>query len=272
MEFFITATTVLALLILLGWLGLQIKPRPFLPYPEKAPDLKTMPLPAGVPAPVERFYKTVYGDEIPVIETAVIKGRGVMSPFGVKLPAHFLFVHNAGKDYRHYFEATWFGLPFMKVNERYLEGKSLFEPPVGAPIDNDASTNQAANLAVWAEAAWFPSIWITDPRVRWEPVDEKTALLFVPFEDREENFVMRFNTETGLLDSMEAMRFRDAGPQAKKILWITRSIEGQKIEGTKLDAVGTATWLDQGKPWATFTLEEINYNVDVSQYIWQRGP
>jgi hypothetical protein len=160
----------------------------------------------------------------------------------------------------------------MKVNERYLDGKSLFELPVGDPIVDDASTNQAANLAVWAEAAWFPSLWITDPRVHWEAVDEQTALLFVPYRDREENLVMRFNPDTGLLDSMETMRFRDSGDQAKKILWITRNIAGKKIEGTQLDAIGSATWLDQGKPWAVFTLEEVNYNVDVSQYIRQKGP
>jgi hypothetical protein len=139
-------------------------------------------------------------------------------------------------------------------------------------IYDDPSTNQAANLAVWAEAAWFPSIWVTDPRVRWEAVDENTALMYVPFEGKEENFVIRFNSETGLLDSMEAMRFRDSGPQAKKILWITRNVEGKKIEGTELDAIGTATWLDQGKPWASFTLEEVKYNVDVSEYIRQKGP
>lgn len=263
---------ILAVLFLIGWLGLQIKPKSFSAYPHKTPQLKTIPLPEGLPAPVERFYKTVYGQNIPVIETAVIKGRATIAPFGVKLPARFLFVHNAGKDYRHYIEATWFGIPFMKVNERYLDGKSLFELPVGAPINNDASTNQAANLAVWAEAAWFPSVWVTDPRVHWEAVDDKTALLFVPFEEREENFVMRFNPDTGLLDSMEAMRFRDSGSQAKKILWITRNVDGKKIEGTQLDAIGSATWLDQGKPWAIFTLEEVNYNVDVSAYIQQKGP
>jgi len=262
---------VLAALLFFGWLGLQIKPIPFLPYPQKTPELKTIPLPSGLPAPVERFYKTVYGDEIPVIEKVVVKGRATISPFGVKLPARFIFVHNAGKDYRHYIEATWFGLPILKVNEGYLDGKSFFESPMGNIYD-DASTNQGANLAVWAEAGWFPSIWITDSRGRWEPVDEKTALLFVPFEDQEENFVMRFNSETGLLDSMEAMRFRDSGPQAKKILWITRNIESKKIEGTQLDTVGTATWLDQGNPWATFILEEVNYNVDVSQYIRRKGP
>jgi hypothetical protein len=271
MKILVIFVCILAVLVFLGWLGLQIKPRSFSAYPEKTPELKTIPLAAGLPAPVERFYKTVYGNEIPVIETVVIKGRAHISPFGLKLPARFIFVHNTGIDYRHFIEATWFGMPLLKVDEGYVDRQSFFESPMGS-LHDDPSTNQAANLAVWAEAAWFPSIWITDPRVRWEAVDDKTALLFVPFGDREENFVMRFNPETGLLDSMEAMRFRDSGPQAKKILWITRNVKGKKIEGTLLDAVGTATWMDQGIPWATFTLEEVNYNVDVSQYIRQRGP
>jgi hypothetical protein len=33
-----------------------------------------MPLPDGLPAPVERFYRQVYGDDVPRIESAVITG------------------------------------------------------------------------------------------------------------------------------------------------------------------------------------------------------
>lgn len=261
---------VLLTLLLVGWIGLQVKPGPFPVIPHPTPDLETIPLPEGLPAPVERFYDTVYGDQIPVVKSAVIQGRAAISPFGVALPARFVFVHNAGKDYRHYIEATWFGLPLLKVNEGYVDGKSFWEGP-GTPIYNDASTNQAANLAVWAEAEWFPSLWLTDERTRWEPMDDVTALLFVPFEDQEENFVVRFNPQTGLIDTMEAMRYRDSGDQAQKILWITRTEPGGTIAGTKLGAVGSATWLDQGKPWATFMLEEVHYNVDVSESIRQRG-
>ncbi len=32
------------------------------------------------------------------------------------------------------------------------------------------------------------------------------------------------------------------------------------------------TWLDQGKPWAVFTLEAVKYNVRVKEYILQKGP
>jgi hypothetical protein len=32
-----------------------------------------------------------------------------------------------------------------------------------------------------------------------------------------------------------------------------------------------ATWMDEGKPWAVFTLEDVAYNVDVSEYIRASG-
>jgi hypothetical protein len=261
----------LALLVLAGWVGLQVKPKPFPAYAATSAAPTTVPLPAGLPAPVERFYRTVYGERLPVIETAVITGRATLRPmFNIPLPARFIFVHKSGRDYRHYFEATLFGAPFLKVNEGYLDGKSFFESPMGRTTD-DANTNQGANLALWAEAGWFPALLVTDPRVRWAPVDNHTALLYVPFEQGEESFVVRFNPETGLIDLMEAMRYRDPGEGKSKILWITRNLDGPTIEGTVLPATGSATWLDQGRPWATMTLESIAYNADVSDYIRARG-
>ena len=117
MKILIILGAILLVCLLLAWLGLQVRPRSFPDHQERTPELKMVPIPPGLPAPVERFYRAAYGDSLPVIETAVIKGRAVISPFGVKLPARFIFVHNAGKDYRHYIEATWFGLPLMEVNE-----------------------------------------------------------------------------------------------------------------------------------------------------------
>lgn len=259
-------------LFFLGWLGIKIKSKPFPPYSQKSGPFETVPLPAGLPGPVERFYRQVYGDELPVITSAVISGRATlqMKPGFPKLPARFRFIHNAGKDYRHYIEATFFGMPLMKVNERYVDGSSLFELPFGV-FENDPNITQGAVLGLWAESVWFPSIFVTDARVHWAPVDEYTALLYVPFGDQEEDFVVRFDPETGLIRYMEAMRFRDAGDQAK-ILWITEALQGETTPGTGLSAVGSATWFDTGKPWAVFTLEDVVFNVDVSQYIRQKGP
>jgi len=262
--------SLLIFLFITGWLGLRVKPKPFPLVRLRQAEIESIPLPQGPPAPVERYYRAVYGEQIPVIETAVISGLGRIRPFGVWLPARFVFIHSAGKDYRHYIEATFFGLPFLKVNEGILDGKSFFESPMGSYVD-DPNTNQGANLALWAEAGWFPALWLTDPRVRWQAVDEHTAILFVPFEDGEESFVVRFDPETGLIEMMEAMRYRDPGNKKPKILWITRYEPGIFIPKTKISAIGSATWLDQGKPWAFFSVEEMATNLDVSAYIRTRG-
>lgn len=264
-------TCSLILLGLLLFLGLVTQPKSFPRYSEKNQQLSTIPLPAGLPAPVERFYRTVFGENIPVITNVVLQGRATMKPFlNIPIPARFVFVHNAGKDYRHYFEATLFGLPIMKINEGYIDGKSFFEGPMGS-YSNDPNSNQGANLTLWAEATWFPAIWITDARVRWEAIDEYTAILFVPFEKAEENFIVRFNPQTGLIDTMETMRYRESGEDKTKILWIARNEAGQPVAGTNINAVGSVMWLDQGTPWAIFNVEELVYNVDVSTYILQKG-
>ena len=269
MKFLLGIVLVLVLSIGVGWLGLRIKPKAFAPYPQQTPQLQTIPLPEGLPAPVERYYRQLYGDEIPVLTSAVVSGRATLKPFGFALPARFRFIHEAGQGYRHYIEATWFGIPIMKVNEWYLEGNGRLELPFG--VAEGPKTNQGANLGLWAESANLPAIWLTDERVHWEAVDDETALLFVPFGEEEQQFVVRFDPQNGRLRVMEAMRYRDEA--SDKILWLAATQPSETIAagGADLETVGSATWLDQGQPWALFTTEEIVYNVDVSDYVRVRG-
>jgi len=258
---------VVAALLFLGWLGFRIKPQPLPAFGSEAPAPKTVQLPAGLPAPVERYFRQVYGgDQVPVIDSAVISGRATMSPVGgLKIPARFRFYHQAGQDYRHYFEMTWFGQKFGVGNEHYLDGMSRLSLPMGLS-DQGPQVDQAANLSLWAEYAWLPSLWVTDPRVRWEAVDDETALLVVPFGDGEQIFVAHFDPESGRLRLLESMRYKDS-KSAAKTLWINESSNWTDIGGYQIPATGAVTWFDQGKPWAVFTVEDIEVNVDVSQAI-----
>ena len=259
----------LAALLGIGWLGLQIPPQYFPAYPEQTPALDTVDLPADLPAPVARYYKTISGDRIPVIESAVITGRGRLRVKGITFPARFRFTHVAGQGYRHYIEATVFGYSVMKVNEWYLDGKARMELPVGV-IENEPKIDMAANLGLWAESVWLPSILITDPRVRWEAIDDTTARLVVPFGEEEDTFTVAFDPQTGLIRTMEAMRYREATDEAK-IPWSNEPLGWQAFHGVKIPSPAATTWLDEGTPWAVWTIEDVTYNVDVSEYVRARG-
>lgn len=260
----------IALVIFLLWLGLQIRPAPFAALMQPNGNIETMALPQNLPAPVTRFYKKIYGDEIPVIKSAVITGWADVRPAGpAYIPARFRFIHDSGKGYRHYIEAGLFGLPMMQVDERYLDGIARGVTPFG--IDEGDKVDQAANLGLWAETIWTPAVYLTDPRVRWEPMDEHTARLVVPLKDGEDSFVVRFNPETDLIDWFESMRYQNqASPQ--KILWLNKAVEWETLDGIPTNTVGSAIWMNDGTPWAIFHVDDIRFNVEVSEYIRAKGP
>jgi hypothetical protein len=270
---------VLVGLVLLVVVGLRVKPRPFAPYAARGDGAPaTAPLPDGLPAPVDRFYRSLYGDTVPVVTSAVITGRGPLRIMGITFPGRFRFIHQAGMGYRHYIEVTVFGLPLLTVNERYLDGESLFETP-GGVIDNDPQVNQGANLGLWGEMIWYPAAWLTAPGVRWEPVDEVTAVLVVPFAgggpgpfgETDQRFIARFDPDTGLLRYLESMRYK--GEQAEtKMLWINEARAWDEVGEWLIPTVGAVTWFDEGTPWAVFTVEELVVNVDVSEAIRAEGP
>jgi hypothetical protein len=246
--------------VLLVWIGLRVPARPYpaLTSPQAAPPV--VPLPAGLPEPVDRFYRQLYGDEVPVIDTAVVTGRGTMRIAGLTLPVRFRFTHDTGQAYRHDIDTTLFGFRVLSIEERFVDGVARLELPFGT--SEGATVDQGANLALWAEAIWMPSVWVTDEQVRWEPVDDVTAVLVVPYGDTEERFVARFDPESGSLWLLESMRFKGED-DARRILWLNEVVRWDELDGRQLPIETALTWLDEGTPWARLTTEEVRYEVTV---------
>lgn len=272
-SFVLAAAAALGALAGAVWAGLRVRPQPFTSYPAATPRLTTVEPPVHLPEPVARFVRVALGERVPVIDTAVISGRGWLRFGGIKFPARWRFIYKAGEGYRHYIEATLFGQPVLKVNESYLDGHSRLELPFGV-VENEPKIDHAANLGLWAESIWLPAIWFTDPRVRWEPIDDRTARLIVPFGDQAgskyEVFTVWFDPDTGLLKRMVTLRWRDAADE-KRHVWINEAHAWMTAAGMQIPSHATVTWEDQGKPWFSLEVDEAVYNVDVDAAIRSTG-
>lgn len=269
MRYLLMFACTLLVLGLLGFWGLRIKPAPLPRFEAVAPDLAYVPLPAGLPAPVTRFYQTIMGERVPLIESAIISGRGYLRLGGIKFPARARFTHEAGQGYRHYIEGTLFGRRLFQANEWYLDGRVRMELPVGV-IENDRKSDEGAALGLWAETALLPSLFVTDPRVRWEAIDETHARLIVPSPAGEDAFTVTFDAETGLLVSLEALRWKSPESPAK-LRWTAAVRDWVRRGEWLLPSTMAASWEDEQGPWLVLTTDEVIYNVDVTAYIRAKG-
>lgn len=260
---------IVILVVLTIALGLRTLPAPFTVYPEQTRSLPTTRLPDNLPSPVLRFYETIVGDDIPVIETAVLTGQASLRLNGVTFPSRLRFTHNAGQGYRHYIEVTIFGFPLLTVEETYLDDKARLALPFGV-IENEPKIDMSANLALWGEAVWFPSIYLTDPRVQWEMIDNSTARLTIPFRDSEDTFTLTFDPESGLLTKMKAFRWRDKSDK-EKIGWVIEPLNWTIFNDIMIPSVASVAWEDEETPWLVMTIQEVTYNADVSRYISASG-
>lgn len=242
----------------IGWVGLQVPAPPFADVSAHGAPLETVEVPSDLPAPVRRFYHVLYGAEVPLLDSAVLTGTARLRVGGIELPARWRFTHRIGSGYRHEIVACWFGLPIMTVDERFVDGDAVLRLPFGS--EDGPAVDQGANLALWAEAMWFPAALATHPDVAWTPVDDVTALLRVPFGVRTETFVARFDPTSDHLDLLEAMRYKGADA-TQKTLWLNLAEAWGNVDGQPTATVAKVQWLGEDRPWADFRIDSLALNV-----------
>jgi hypothetical protein len=251
-----------------AWLGLR-RPAPRFSIPAESRSLGTVPIPTDLPEVVRRYGQAVFGDSVPVVESAVVVGRATIRRNGLALPARLKIYYDARGDYYHYIEVTWFGFPVMTVNERYLDGHTILDIP-GEHVENDQKTDHAANQGFWSEAlAWAPSIVFTDERIRWEAISDTSARLILPNADAEEMFTVSFDPETGLISEITTLRYQDSRSNTR-LRWANRIVEWGEMNGIQAPVRAQTQWNDE-PPWAEWHIQQIIYNTDVSRRFNQFG-
>ncbi len=258
------------LLLTAGWLGLQVKAKRF-PIVVRGATPRMIPLPTDLPPPVLRFARAMFGDSLPEVQSAMVLGRARLAPTGLPMPTRFRFSYDAApSSYYHDIQVTWFTLPFMRINERNLEGHTILDLGLLGRVEDAPRTNRAAIQGYWAEVlAFAPSIALTDRRVRWTSVDATIVRLYLTGFDDDEAFTVRFDAETGLMTDIETMRYQ-AETSPERFRWHNRILEWNLVDGQQVPVRSQTQWNDD-TPWATWEVEQIVFNVDVLARFKQFG-
>lgn len=146
-----------AVLVGAGWLGLQIKPGPFSPHPERTPEIETTGLSPDLPEPVYRHFQTTLGDQVPEIETAVVWGRARFKINGLWTFMRYKSYNIAGREFLRDMEITWYEIPSLWGTDAYLKDEGSLEITGLVNTSSRGETlDQGEVLAMWGRRRSSP--------------------------------------------------------------------------------------------------------------------
>ncbi len=257
---------IVAVLLTIVWLGFQIEPESFPSHPEDTKDAGTVNVSPDIPEPVKRYFEATAGSHVPVMRSAVVWGKAKLRINGIWMPVRSKTYYFSGQAFHRYMEVTWFSWTILKVSDVYRNGKGftkiegmLNKTETGEKID------QGSNLALWAEIVFIPSVSLTDTRARWGVVDNDSARLVVPNGEKNDSLDFKFDPKTGLITQILAMRYK--GQNEEKTPWLINITEWMTSHYVKIPSRFSVTGEDEGSPWSYWTVEDVEYNVDVGEMI-----
>lgn len=114
------------------------------------------------------------------------------------------------------------------------------------------------------EMVWFPSLALS-PYIRWEEVDDTTAIARMNYKGTTGSGTFYFNQEGDFI-RFSAMRYKGNEAGAKRYEWVLLVDEHQTFEGIKVPSEMTATWKLENEDWTWLKLkiEDIRYNENVT--------
>ena len=214
----------------------------------------------GLPEPVQRYFKHVLKNGQPYISYARITHDGEFKPGFDKD-----WTNIKGEQY-----ATtekpgfiWKGTTSMFVaRDMYIadQGRltvSLFS--VFKIVDAKGEQYNQGELLRWlGESILYPTNFLPDERLQWEPVDAQSAKLTLSYNGFSLFFIITFN-EIGEIVQMETKRYMD---EKNLETWVIKSANYKEINDVMVPLSFEVLWrLKKGDfSYARFNIKKIEYN------------
>ncbi|MCC2635601.1 MAG: hypothetical protein K0S48_3487 [Ramlibacter sp.] len=224
----------------------------------------------GLPPPVQRFFRAVLTDGQPVVTAVSVEQAGTID-MGTSKPRWKPFTaqqrivtRRPGFDW----DARIMMLPGVpvRIHDAYVAGVGtlhgeLFGLVPVVDLTHSAELARGELMRYFAEAAWYPTALLPSQGVRWEAVDENSALATLTDGPVSLALTFRFRPD-GPIDTVQAAsRARMVDGQLSSAPWQGRFRDDANRGGMQVPLQGEVAWiLPEGvKPYWRGTATSLTY-------------
>ena len=225
----------------------------------------------GLPAPVQRYFRTVLRVGQPVIAGATIDLAGTfnMSAGGEQWKPFTSRQRVVTRRPGFLWDAQISMLPGLKVRvvDSYIAGTGLLHAALLglytlADMRGGGEIARGEFMRYFAEAPWYPTALLPCQGVRWEALDDRSANATMVDGPFTLTLLFRFN-DAGLIDSFraESRGGAVAGKEMVMLPWEGRFSNYQKRDGMTVPFAGEVAWMrpEGRKPYFIATVTALTY-------------
>lgn len=206
----------------------------------------------GLPAPVQRFFRTALTQGQPMVAGVRVQHRGTFNmgeaadqwkPF---TSDQKVVARRPGFDWDGRIEVLP-GLP-VRVHDAYIAGEGLLHASLLglhslADVRGTDDMAQGELMRFFAEATWYPTVLLPSQGVRWEPVDDRSAHATLTEGSMSVTMLFAFN-DSGLVETVRAQaRGRMVNGKILPTPWQGRFWNYSERDGMQVPIEGEVAWL-----------------------------
>ena len=224
----------------------------------------------GLPAPVQRYFRTVLKDGQPMISAVTIDIAGTfnMSPTGEQWKPFTSRQRVVTRRPGFLWDAKISMLPgvTVRVVDSYIVGNGLLHATVQglftvADMRGDGEIARGEFMRWFAEVAWYPTALLPSQGVRWEAVDDHSANATMVDGPLSLTLLFRFN-DAGLMGSFRAEA--RGGMVANEMVmapWEGIWSNYQTRDGVQVPFTGEVAWMrpEGRKPYFVGTVTSLTF-------------
>jgi hypothetical protein len=241
------------------------------PAPVRYDSARELP---GLPAPVQRYFRTVLAEGQPIVAAATVEHEGTFN-MGESAERWKPFTSRQRVVARRP-GFVWDGRVAMApglavhVHDAYVAGEGILRPAIlglFTLIDlrgtgaEDGGVAQGELMRFFAETAWYPTALLPSQGVRWEPVDDRTARATLKDGGLAVTLTFDFADDGTMAGVRAAARGRTVAGTIVLTPWEGRWSGVQTQGGMRVPMTGEVAWLtaDGRKPYWRGTIRRLEY-------------